>query len=479
MEKTPSQLPGFPAHRGFDELPLNGIMRLNLIFLMAALVWAGAAQSQQTTVLNHFAGDTTGRGTGSFRLSGISEHRVIINYYELAPEREVDRLGAVVSAALNLYIDQSVEVSNDRLKLLRNRKTMMREMDEIVRNAIKYYEYRELEAFRGFSPDVARRIDELASLDFASSEMAGKATDESSRERLRFLFFQQYLNELKLQTIAEVGQFGNGNLLVRTSTENTLVDGATRDSLLSALQGDPDAPLTPVFTEKGMAELELLGIEDKSSIAPVNTSEGRTDDFQERLLAMLERNNSKLDAMQGQIDALREEQTRQWQLMQEERNSQMQAQINDLRNMVMDLIRMNTGGAVASGGNEIMTGPVDRAGTVFNIPAAVNLYFERGTARVSPSGALVLNEVVDILARSPGMRIIITGYADRTGDPVKNLLLSQERAASVRQFLVSSGLEADRFVTRYLGDSRSETASADDRKVVVEFIRQEITAPER
>jgi len=50
-------------------------------------------------------------------------------------------------------------------------------------------------------------------------------------------------------------------------------------------------------------------------------------------------------------------------------------------------------------------------------------------------------------------------------------LLSQERAASVKRFLKSSGLSEDRFVTRYLGDSNSNAQSANDRKVVVEFIR--------
>ncbi|MFO0362619.1 MAG: OmpA family protein [Flavobacteriales bacterium] len=449
-------------------------MRYNLSLSIAILVLSGAAlHAQQTTIVNHFQGDTTGRGVGAFRLSGISEHRVVINYYEPAPDREVERLSQLTGSALNFYIDQSAEVKNGKLRLLKSKKEMLRDMNEIVRNAVKYYDYREIAAFKGFSDAVGKRIDQLGALDFEKSEYADQVTTPDSRKQLEFFYFQKHLNDLKLQANIEVGNYGNENLLVFSSTESTLVDDATRDSLLKSLQADPDAPLAPIFSERGYAELSLLGMEDNSTLTPGAANASPPDDFAAKVIDMLERNNSKLDAMQAQIDRLREEQMRQWQQMQEARNDQMQAQINDLRNMVMDLIRMNTGNAITSSGNELATGPSEGRGTVtvYNIPSAVNLYFQKGSSKLSPGEVLALNEVVDILARNPGLQLIITGYADKTGDPVNNLLLSQERAVSVKRFLKSSGLSEDRFVTRYLGDSNSNEQSAGDRKVVVEFIR--------
>jgi outer membrane protein OmpA-like peptidoglycan-associated protein len=447
-------------------------MRYNLTLTIAILVLSGAAlHAQQTTIVNHFQGDTTGRGVGKFRLSGISEHRVVINYYEPAPDGEVERLSQLIGSALNFYIDQSAEVKGGKLRLLKSKKEMLRDMNEIVRNAVKYYDYREIAAFKGFSDAVAKRIDQLGELDFEKSEYAAQVTTPESRKQLEFFYFQKHLNDLKLQANIEVGNYGNENLLVFSSTESTMVDEATRDSLLKSMQSDPDAPLAPIFTERGYAELSLLGMEDNSTLTPAAVVASPPDDFSAKVIEMLERNNSKLDAMQAQIDQLREEQMKQWQQMQEARNDQMQAQINDLRNMVMDLIRMNTGNAITSSGNELVTGPSEGSGTVYNIPSAVNLYFQKGSSKLSPGEVLALNEVVDILARNPGLQLIITGYADKTGDPVSNLLLSQERAASVKRFLKSSGLSEDRFVTRYLGDSNSNAQSASDRKVVVEFIR--------
>jgi len=84
---------------------------------------------------------------------------------------------------------------------------------------------------------------------------------------------------------------------------------------------------------------------------------------------------------------------------------------------------------------------------------------------------LALNEIVDILARDPSLNLIITGFADKTGDAAKNLLLSQQRANAVKKFLTGSGLPSERFITKYFGDRDSKQENTNDRKVVIEFVR--------
>jgi len=447
-------------------------MRPNLTLSFAfTVLFCAALSAQQVTIVNHFQGDTTGVGLANFRLSGVEEHRVVINYYEPAPTKEIDRLSELVGSALNFYIDQSVEVKAGKVKLKKSKKEILRDMNEIVKSAVKYYRYKEIESFKGFSDLIAQRIEALTVLDFDKSEFAAQATTPDSRQRLEFFYIQKHLNELKLQANIEVGNYGNSNLLVYSSSQSTIVSEAMRDSLLKALEFDPEATLKPLFTDSGMAELSLLGLEDTSTLNP-KERDTAPDDFSSRVLELLERNTSKLDVMQAQIDQLRIDQTKQWQEMQESRNEQMQAQINDLRGMVVDLIRMNSGGALTSSGKEILTnGGNDSASEVFNIPASINLLFARGVTQLDASAVLALNEVVDILARNPELKLIITGYADKTGNAGQNLLISQERASTVKRFLKSSGLNEDRFITRYLGDKYSESPSADDRKVVIEFIR--------
>src|SRR5687768_6572795 len=103
--------------------------------------------AQNVTIVNHFQGDTTGRGVGGFRLSGSEQHSIIINYYEPAAQNEISRLSELTGASLNFYIDQSVEAQDGRIRLKRPKKEMLKEMNEIVRSAVKYYDFTEKNTF--------------------------------------------------------------------------------------------------------------------------------------------------------------------------------------------------------------------------------------------------------------------------------------------------------------------------------------------
>ena len=55
-----------------------------------------------------------------------------------------------------------------------------------------------------------------------------------------------------------------------------------------------------------------------------------------------------------------------------------------------------------------------------------------------------LNETVRILNDNPTLSVLIEGYADAVGSDQSNLRLSRDRAAAVRDYLVESGVAADR-----------------------------------
>jgi OmpA-OmpF porin, OOP family len=64
-----------------------------------------------------------------------------------------------------------------------------------------------------------------------------------------------------------------------------------------------------------------------------------------------------------------------------------------------------------------------------------------------------------VLKRIP-LRIAISGHTDNLGDRVKNLELAQQRAESVKAYLVQQGTDASRIETRGAGPTnRSPTLS--------------------
>lgn len=80
--------------------------------------------------------------------------------------------------------------------------------------------------------------------------------------------------------------------------------------------------------------------------------------------------------------------------------------------------------------------------------------FETGKAVLLPSSKEVLNQIADILKKYPAYHLKIDGHTDSVGDENSNLILSQERAASCRQYLETRGIASERIQSEGYGESR-------------------------
>jgi outer membrane protein OmpA-like peptidoglycan-associated protein len=286
---------------------------------------------------------------------------------------------------------------------------------------------------------------------------------------MRRNFLDKELSDLKMLVRMEVGMYGEENLMVVQGSEELVIDDGAKEKLLQHYLNDEKwSPLEPIRVELDGDGLATIDLNDYSKLD--GTASAQDSDINARLLELLQSNNDKLDGMQKQIDDLRAEQLKLWQQSQDEKNVAMQKQIDDLREMVFALVKLNTGDAVADGGNALLS-PKRNEAAVANVPGSMNVYFAKGSTKLDAGSVLALNEIVDILARTPQLKLIVTGFADRSGDAAKNLLISQQRATSVKSFLVNSGLDADRFITKYFGDRDSEKEGLTDRKVVIEFVK--------
>jgi len=80
--------------------------------------------------------------------------------------------------------------------------------------------------------------------------------------------------------------------------------------------------------------------------------------------------------------------------------------------------------------------------------------FETGKATLKSESNDVLNQIVDIMNRYPGYKLSINGHTDSVGDAENNQILSEERAKSCFQYLVSKGISPDRISYKGYGESR-------------------------
>jgi outer membrane protein OmpA-like peptidoglycan-associated protein len=402
--------------------------------------------------------------------SSSADQQLVIHYYEPAPKQSIDRLSQVLSASLSFYIDEHLSISENKLIWKKKESEIIKDLNGIVKSAIKYYDYKEISAFKGFSEDVKTKVEALGRLDFKSVQDFSKQMTEADLQKKRYYFFQKEINDLKLMIDVEVGNFNNENLLVKSESTSTIVSKGTIDSLMHDLEYNSDAFLKPHDIQLNDASMTLLSVEDRSTLGPEKATELGSSEFEKAILQLLQTNTAQLSMMQIQIDELKSTQIAMLEQRQNERNQELQMQIDDLRTMVVELARLNTGDALASN-SDTYSPEIGGADEEINLPESISIPFEKGSVKLSAGSKLALNEVVDILARNPSLKLMITGMADKSGNAMDNLVISQERASEVRKFMKASGLSESRFVMKYYGDSKAEGDGPNDRKVLLEFIR--------
>jgi outer membrane protein OmpA-like peptidoglycan-associated protein len=95
-----------------------------------------------------------------------------------------------------------------------------------------------------------------------------------------------------------------------------------------------------------------------------------------------------------------------------------------------------------------------------------SVLFASAKSELLPAAQVKLNEVANALIKEdPLSKIVVEGHTDSQGGAAYNQDLSQRRAQSVRDYLVSRGIAADRVTSQGFGPSRSiaENDSAEGR----------------
>ncbi len=111
--------------------------------------------------------------------------------------------------------------------------------------------------------------------------------------------------------------------------------------------------------------------------------------------------------------------------------------------------------------------------------------FEFGKATLLPVSEASLRAVAAVLRRYPELRVEVGGHTDWISSEAYNLRLSQQRAESVRDFLIGSGVAAGQLTAVGYGENRpvasneTETGRALNRRVEFTVLNPEAAERER
>jgi OOP family OmpA-OmpF porin len=107
--------------------------------------------------------------------------------------------------------------------------------------------------------------------------------------------------------------------------------------------------------------------------------------------------------------------------------------------------------------------------------------FATASSKLAKSANAKLDEVVNAAKQYPDAKFDVSGHTDNRGKKVVNQKLSEKRAASVKQYLVSHGVAADRISTAGYGDAqavadnKTSAGRAANRRVDVRYGVKEVT----
>ncbi|MCR6721310.1 MAG: OmpA family protein [Chitinophagaceae bacterium] len=105
-----------------------------------------------------------------------------------------------------------------------------------------------------------------------------------------------------------------------------------------------------------------------------------------------------------------------------------------------------------------------------------NIFFDNNEYALKPTSTSELEKLVQLLKENPSLKIEISGHTDNVGKPADNMVLSNNRAKAVMNFLNSQGIALTRLIakgygeTRPVSDNNTEAGRAKNRRTEVKVL---------
>jgi peptidoglycan-associated lipoprotein len=94
-----------------------------------------------------------------------------------------------------------------------------------------------------------------------------------------------------------------------------------------------------------------------------------------------------------------------------------------------------------------------------------NVHFAHDSSALSDQARMILNKKADFLRSNPGPRITVEGHCDERGSAAYNMALGQQRAESVKIFLINQGVDAARLNVASFGENKPIATGQDEESL--------------
>ena len=91
--------------------------------------------------------------------------------------------------------------------------------------------------------------------------------------------------------------------------------------------------------------------------------------------------------------------------------------------------------------------------------AATAILFDADAATIQKTSFSVLKDIVKIMKEYRDHKLYLEGHTDISGNAARNLTLSKERVEAVKSYLVEEGVDTDRIIVSWYGDTRPKASN--------------------
>lgn len=376
-----------------------------------------------------------------------------------APAEDAVMLDRLVESAIGAYLDARVHFTKQGVKSDLPAAAMATDIDALIAAAVDHLHPGPDRV--ALSPSTRGQLERLTRIDWSNARFGVDGGAEQDKYLAVYYYVRSQRQELERQLRADLLPLSQVNVLAAeqvppgqveriNSTCGTVFD---QENYLCALDLRLADTGGGVGSDPELAGGLLQGIADQA--APDTSGTASSAVPLSRIRKRDRWLKQEFDAINQRIDRM-DQRRELWELR--DRMEDMEDRLTGLEIDVKD---------ARDRGNEENPSANLAALTGRNL----TVRFERNSTSLEPDQRVLLNEVFEQLARSPQDKVLITGHTDRSGDPARNLWLSEQRAKAVRGYLLARGIDGDRLLVNYYGDSRSLGRDPGERRVELEWLR--------
>jgi hypothetical protein len=150
-----------------------------------------------------------------YKLVGNSKYTIVLSYFRFVEHDEKQKLQALINDALDAYIRQMVESNASQVRLRKNPKMVLQDLDAIVQAGTAFYRSSNGLKFDGFSDLIEDKLNQIDDLKLRKAKFNMEKTVDDDKKSIKVKYLERNLQEIQALCKKEVAQFIGSDLLIQ------------------------------------------------------------------------------------------------------------------------------------------------------------------------------------------------------------------------------------------------------------------------